>query len=78
MGRPFATNTPELGDDTTTIFSSPQSMDSAEREAVKKGEDRGKRIAVAEDPERFGLARQRALTKKQFDENYAKIDWSIK
>jgi hypothetical protein len=54
MGRPLATNTPTLGDDTTTIFSAPQSMSSAEREAVKKGEDRGKKVAMQERPEHYG------------------------
>jgi hypothetical protein len=72
------TTRPLLGDDTTTIFSSPQSMDSDERDAVKKGEARGKREAMKEDPKRFGLARQRALNKKKYDECYDKIDWSIK
>jgi len=45
---------PELGDDTTTVFSSPQSMDSAERDAVKSGENRGKKMAMLERPEHYG------------------------
>lgn len=66
----------EFDDDNKTIFSG--DLDPEERAAVRSGEERGKRVAMAEDPERFGLARQRALTKKKFDENYDKIDWSIK
>lgn len=77
MGRPFATNQPLLGDDTTTIHSSPQSMSSAEREAVKKGEARGKREMVAAHPEHFGLVRQRSIGQKKFKAGYEQIDWSI-
>ncbi len=66
----------DLGDDTTTIHSSPQAMSSAELDAVKKGEARGKRQMEAEFPERFGLARQRGMTKKRSDKNYAQIDWA--
>ena len=65
---------PEFDDDNKTIFSG--DLDSDERAAVRSGENRGKRIAVAENPKRYGLARQWALTKKQFDANYANIDWS--
>ena len=68
---------PDLGDDTTTIHSSPQSMTSAEREAVKKGEARGKREMVATHPERFGLAGELGRCKNQFDEGYEQIDWSL-
>ena len=68
---------PDLGDDTTTIHSSPQSMSSAERAAVKKGEARGKREMMAAHPERFGLAGELGRCKEQFDKGYAKIDWSI-
>ena len=65
-----------LGDEAeTTIFSSRDTMDTAEREAVKSGEERGKRMVMAEDPERFGMARQRALGKQKYDENYEKIIW---
>ena len=60
-----------LGDDDTTIFSSPQSMDSAERDAVKKGEARGKLGYVEEHPK----CRLKANT-KAYDEGYGKIDWS--
>ena len=67
---------PELGDDNSTIFSG--DLSSEERSAVKSGEERGKRVAMLEDPERFGMARQRALNKVTFDANYAKIDWSRK
>lgn len=59
-----------------TIFSG--DLDSGERAAVQSGEARGKRAAMAEDPERFGMARQRALNKGKFDVNYDKIDWSKK
>ncbi len=69
--------TPLLSDDTTTIHSSPQSMSSVERAAVKKGEARGKREAMAADPKRFSLARQRGKNKKRFDDRYELIDWSV-
>ncbi len=59
-----------------TIFTS--DLDKDEKAAVKSGEERGKQAAMAEDPERFGMARQRGLNKKKFDKNYAKIDWSKK
>lgn len=75
MGKGSKTR-PLLGDDTTTIHSSPQSMSSAEREAVKSGEARGKREMVAEHPKRFGLARASGKGKKQFDKGYKQIDWS--
>lgn len=51
-------------------------MSSAEREAVKKGEVRGKRDMEAEFPKRFSLARQRGKNKKRFDDRYELIDWS--
>jgi hypothetical protein len=38
----------------STIFTSPQCMSSAERSAVKSGEDRGKKAAMAERPEYYG------------------------
>lgn len=69
--------TPDLGDDTTTIHSNPQSMSSAEREAVRKGEARGKRELVAAHPEHFGLVRQRGIGQKKFEAGYEQIDWSI-
>lgn len=72
MGKGSKTR-PLLGDDTTTIFSSPQSMGSDEREAVKKGEARGKREYMKEHP-KCGLV---AAT-PQYRKNYDKIDWSIK
>ena len=37
-----------------TIFTSPQSMDSDERAAVKSGEARGKKVAMAERSEHYG------------------------
>lgn len=77
MGRRGLVETPLLGDDTTTIHSSPQSMSSAERDAVKKGEARGKRQMEAEFPKRFELARQRGKSKRQYDAGYAKINWSL-
>ena len=60
----------ELDGTDTTIFTSPQDMTSEERSAVKSGEKRGERVAMAEDPERFGLARQRALGMKKYEEGY--------
>ena len=76
MGKGSKTR-PLLGDDTTTIHSSPQSMTSAEREAVKKGESRGKRQMMAAHPERFGLAGELGRCKEHFDAGYEQIDWSI-
>lgn len=73
---PSFDNEPLLGDDTTTIHSNPQSMSSAEREAVKKGEARGKREMVAAHPEYFEMVRQRGIGLKKFDAGYEKIDWS--
>lgn len=67
---------PDLADDTTTVHSNPQSMSSAEREAVKKGEARGKRDMEAADPKRFSLARHRGKNKKRFDDRFELIDWS--
>jgi len=43
-----------LGDAETTIFSSRDSMTSAERDAVKKGENRGKVAVMNENPEKYG------------------------
>lgn len=61
----------ELGDDNKTIFSG--DLDSEERAALKSGEKRGERIAMAEDPERFGMARQKALGRKKYEESYVRI-----
>lgn len=66
----------ELGDDNSTIFSG--DLDPSERAAVKSGEKRGERVAMQENPERFGLAGERARNRKAYAKNYAKIDWSIK
>ena len=70
---------PEIEDMTganDSIFTS--DLNPAEKAAVKTGEERGKRIAMAENPERFGMARQMGLNKKKFDKNYTKIDWTKK
>ena len=57
-------------DDNKTIFSG--DLDSSERDAVKSGEKRGERMAMAEDPERFGLARQRGKNMRKYEENYVR------
>lgn len=62
----------ELGDDNKTIFTSPSDLDSEERAAVKSGEKRGERVAMQEDPKRYGLARQRGLNKRKYDEGYVR------
>ena len=67
---------PEFDDDDKTIFSG--DLDPEEKVAVEKGEARGKRVAMAEDPERFGMARQKALGRENYSRNYDKIDWSVK
>jgi hypothetical protein len=54
-----------------TIFDSSE-LSSEERAAVRKGEERGKKAAMAEDPERFGMARQKALGRKAYDEGYVR------
>jgi len=59
-----------LGDDTKTIFSSPQSLESNERDAVEKGEARGKREYMKDNP-KCGLKRNSRL----FQRNYDLIDW---
>ncbi len=61
-----------LSDDNKTIFTSCE-LDSAEREAVRKGEARGKREYMKEHPKCGLKGNTRA-----FDRNYNKIDWSIK
>ena len=43
-----------MDNDESTIFTSPQQMSSEERSAVKKGEARGKRAAMAARPEHYG------------------------
>lgn len=43
-----------MDNEESTIFTSPQQMSSEERSAVKSGEARGKRMAVAERPEHYG------------------------
>ena len=53
-----------------TIFSG--DLDSEERSAVKSGEKRGEKIAMQEDPKRFGLARQGALGRKKYAVNYVR------
>ena len=58
----------------TTIFTSGSDMTSEERSAVKSGEKRGERVAMAEDPERFGLARQRGLGRKKYEEAFERIN----
>jgi len=60
----------ELSEDNKTIFSG--DLDSEERAAVKSGEKRGEKVAMQEDPERFGLARQRALGRTKYEVNYVK------
>ena len=53
-----------------TIFSG--DLDSEERAALKSGEKRGEKIAMKEDPKRFGLARQRALGRNNYAVNYVR------
>lgn len=60
----------ELADDNTTIFST--GMSSEEKAAVKSGEERGEREAMAENPKRFGLARQRGRNIRKYGINYVK------
>ena len=55
-----------------TIFDGSE-LNSEERDAVRKGEERGKRAAERENPERFGIARSRARGKKNWDKNYDRI-----
>lgn len=43
-----------MDNEESTIFTSPQCMSSAERSAVKSGEERGKKAAIAERPEHYG------------------------
>lgn len=53
-------------------------MSSAERDAVKTGEARGKVQMMAAHPERFGLAGELGRCKAQFDIGFEQINWSIK
>ena len=64
-----------MDNEESTIFSSPQSMSADERAAVKSGEERGKRVAMAERPEHYGNIGSR--NNIQYRNNYDKIDWSI-
>lgn len=63
-----------MNSDEATIFSSPGSMSSAERAAVKSGEKRGEAVAMAERPEHYGCIG--SMDNKRYRENYDKIDWS--
>jgi len=54
-----------------TIFDGSE-LNSEERDAVRKGEERGKRTAERENPERFGLAGSRARGKSKYDEGYVR------
>lgn len=58
-------------DDNKTIFSG--DLDSEEREAVHRGEARGKREAMRSDPERFGMAKQKALGMRKYEREYVRI-----
>ena len=62
----------EFDDDDKTIFTSIGSLDSDERDAVRSGQKRGERAAMAENPERFGMARQKAKNKGRYDAGYLK------
>ena len=55
-----------------TIFDT-SDLSHEERAAVKSGEERGKRVAMQEDPERFGLARQRAINRKKYEETWERV-----
>lgn len=65
-----------MNSDEATIFSSAGSMSSAERDAIKSGEKRGEKMAMAERPEHYGNIGSR--NNKLYRENYDKIDWSDK
>lgn len=62
----------ELSGNETTIFTAGSDMTSEERSAVKSGEKRGEREAVAEDPKRFGLARQRGKNIRKYEVGYVR------
>lgn len=55
-----------------TIFDTTD-LDSEERAAVRSGEERGKRVAMREDPERYGMARQKALNRKAYEETWERV-----
>ena len=59
-----------------TIFNSPQSLDSDERDAVKKGENRGKKAAIADRPEHYGNIG--SINSRQYAKNRAEIDGECK
>jgi len=60
----------ELSGTETTIFST--GMSSEEKDAVKSGEKRGEQVAMAEDPKRFGLARQRGRNIRKYEVGYVR------
>lgn len=60
----------DFEEDNKTIFSG--DLDHEEKAAVKSGEKRGEREAERENPERFGLAGQRAKGRRKYDEGYRK------
>ena len=62
---------PDFDDDDKTIFTS--DLDPEEKAAVKSGEERGKRVAMQEDPGRYGMARQRAKGRKAYEETYVRV-----
>lgn len=59
-----------------TIFDTTD-LDPEERAAVRSGQKRGERIAMQEDPERFGMARQKALNRKKYEETWERV-WGKK
>jgi hypothetical protein len=63
-----------MDNDESTIFTSPQQMSSEERSAVKKGEARGKRMAMAERPEHY--CNIGSVSPMAYSEGYDKIDWT--
>lgn len=60
----------ELSGADTTIFST--GMSGEEKDAIKSGEKRGERVAMAEDPKRFGLARQSGKNIRKYETNYVR------
>ena len=60
----------ELSGAETTIFST--GMSGEEKDAVKSGEKRGEREAMAEDPKRFGLAGQRGKNIRRYEVGYVR------
>ena len=57
-------------EDNATIFSTGLSCE--QKNAIKSGEKRGEREAMKENPKRFSLARQKALGRKKYEENYVR------